>query len=317
VSSTSISEKARLDIDRQVAKVLTDLGNPEPPLRLELVREVQKLDRTYYSTAQECAGMFARLVHNVRVGLKQVALRPTLLLEAIRSASLKALLLPDQRRILIDKDLHPFRQRWGEAHEIGHDLIPWHKFFVYGDDESTLHVSFQEQIEAEANYAAGRLLFLRERFAHEIHSSHVSLGRIFALAQTFGNSKTSALWRVVEASPLPAVGVIGASPAAPGVGLAEAMRHVIVSDRFKTEFSNTTPFDLLMKVRTYCSRRRGPCGEAEVVLDNDRGDTHVFRFESFNNTHDVLTLGTWQRSHVGIAIPVPSIAGNKVIRLTQ
>ena len=40
-----IKEKTAHDIDQRVERVLRGLGNPEPPLRLEDVRELLKLDR--------------------------------------------------------------------------------------------------------------------------------------------------------------------------------------------------------------------------------------------------------------------------------
>ena len=40
----------RQKIDRRVDKILRDLGNPEPPLRLEDVRELLRLDLGYYQT---------------------------------------------------------------------------------------------------------------------------------------------------------------------------------------------------------------------------------------------------------------------------
>ncbi len=38
------------DLREQVRKVLRGLGNPDPPLRLEEVRELLRLDRQYYSS---------------------------------------------------------------------------------------------------------------------------------------------------------------------------------------------------------------------------------------------------------------------------
>ena len=37
-------------IDRQVSKILKGLGDPEPPLILDDVRELLSLDRHYYSS---------------------------------------------------------------------------------------------------------------------------------------------------------------------------------------------------------------------------------------------------------------------------
>jgi len=51
-----IKTKNALDIDRKVERVLRDLGNPEPPLDLEVVRELLKLDLEYY-TAKDPGGL--------------------------------------------------------------------------------------------------------------------------------------------------------------------------------------------------------------------------------------------------------------------
>ena len=74
----------------------------------------------------------------MKIAGRQVLLRPTILGDAVRSLSLKALYLPDQKRILLDKDLPPLKHRWNEAHEIGHDIIPWHAGMMLGDTEQTL-----------------------------------------------------------------------------------------------------------------------------------------------------------------------------------
>ena len=48
-----LSRGTASDIDRQVNKVLKALGSPEPPLKLDDVREILKLDRRYYSTTDD------------------------------------------------------------------------------------------------------------------------------------------------------------------------------------------------------------------------------------------------------------------------
>jgi hypothetical protein len=45
----------RADIDTAVRRVLKDLGNPEPPLRLEDVRELLRLDKGFYSANDDGA----------------------------------------------------------------------------------------------------------------------------------------------------------------------------------------------------------------------------------------------------------------------
>ncbi len=101
----------------------------------------------------------------MRIGLHQVVKRPVLLLDVVKKLNLKALWLPDRKRILIDGDEPSLKHRWNEAHELGHSIIPWHDVVLHGDNHRTLKPACHHAIEAEANYAAGRMLFLQDRFA--------------------------------------------------------------------------------------------------------------------------------------------------------
>lgn len=65
------------DIDQRIERVLRGLGNPKPPLRLEDVRELLKLDRVFYRA--DDPGLMRETVSRIRVATIQVALRPMLL----------------------------------------------------------------------------------------------------------------------------------------------------------------------------------------------------------------------------------------------
>lgn len=77
---------------------------------------------------------------------------------------------------------------------MGHDLIPWHHDMMLGDTRLTLSPSCHAKIEAEANYAAGRLLFLRDRFEDEIRDGPTTIKRVQGMAKGFGNTITTTLW---------------------------------------------------------------------------------------------------------------------------
>ncbi len=119
-----LSAKTSQDIDRRVERILKGLGNPEPPLRLEDVRELLKLDLAFYRANDP--GILSETISRIRVAAIQVYKRPALLGEVIKKMSLKALYLPDRKRILLDGDLPLLKHRWNEAHEIGHSIVPWH-----------------------------------------------------------------------------------------------------------------------------------------------------------------------------------------------
>jgi hypothetical protein len=302
VKNAVIGRLEAQDIRNQVTRVLRDLGDPEPPLRLDDVRELLRLDRQYYSSEDD--GAVHEFVHKLRIAGKQILERPTRLLDVIKKARLSALWVPDRKRILIDSELPKLKHRWAEAHEVGHCLTPWHGEFLYGDSSEELDPSCQEKLEGEANYAAGQLLFVGERFAREANESQPALSAVLRLADQFGNTKTSTLWRFVEVAhaELPMVGIVSVGKAAELLATLEGRPHVrycVESPAFKRRFPRTTEGELLQAVRSYCSQRRaGPLGCDEVLLRDGNGGEHVFLFESFSNGYDVLTLGTYVRSGV-------------------
>src|SRR4051812_12238591 len=122
-----IGDRERRDINAQVDKVLRGLGNPEPPVRLEMVRELLRLDRQYYSAKND--GALREFASRIKIGAKQLFKRPMLLLDIVRKAQLSALWLPDSRRILLDEDAPKLKHRWNETHEIIHSVTEWHKPF--------------------------------------------------------------------------------------------------------------------------------------------------------------------------------------------
>jgi Zn-dependent peptidase ImmA (M78 family) len=293
-----LSPKTAADIDRRVDRVLQGLGNPEPPLRLELVRELLKLDVGFYTA--DNPGMAREVVSRIRVATIQVFQRPTLLLDAIKKMSLKALYLPDRKRILLDGSLPALKHRWNEAHEVGHSLLPWHEAMMHGDNDHTLSRNCHEHVEAEANFAAGRLLFLRDRFANEARALSPTFGTIDQLRKTFGNTLSTTLYRFVEAvgDENPVVGMITCHPHPDRRPFdhdpANPCKHVIQSTAFQARFARVTEVDLFGVLVRYCaSKRGGVIGQTELILSDDNGDPHRFYFETFYNRYDALTLGVY------------------------
>lgn len=304
--SPLLRQRTAQDVDSRIERVLRGLGNPEPPLSLDQVRELLKLDRAFY-TADDPT-ILREVISRIRVATIQVAQRPMLLVDAIKKWSLQALYVPDRKRILLDSSVPAKKHRWNEAHEIGHSLIPWHDDLMHGDNRYTLQPQCHEQIEAEANYAAGRLLFLRDRFVAEARDLPMTLESVESLRVAFGNTFSSTLWRFVETVGIqrPIVGMITAHPHVSrrpqSFDAAAPCRHCIQSPAFAERFSLLTEPTLFARVSSYCGAQTGGrLGAAEVILPDDNGDLHVFAFETFFIRYkppalgEALTLGVYAR----------------------
>lgn len=286
-------------IDTRIERVLRDLGDPEPPIDLRLVFELLKLDRGYY-TADD-PGLAREVVSRIWVGTQQIFKRPALILDVVKKLDLRGFYLPDQKRILIDETQPKPKHRWLEAHEIGHSLLNWHEGAMFGDSQYTLLPECHYSIEAEANYAAGRLLFLRDQFAVRALGYKPSIVAVKDLKPQFGNSYTTTFWRCIETwgAELPIVGLITGHPhpAKRSVDFdpAKPCRHFIQSSAFASMFSTVQERTVYQIVENYSSAARGgELGRGEYFLTDDNGDEHCFYFETFNFHWDILTLGIYK-----------------------
>lgn len=286
------------DIDKKVERVLQDLANPEPPLDLNQVRELLRLDLGYY-TADDPT-LARKVASRIWVGTQQVFKRPTLLVDVIKKLDLRGLYVPDQRRILIDGNQPPPKYRWLEAHEIGHSLLPWHEETMFGDSAVTLLPDCHDIIEAEANFAAGRLLFLRDQFTERARDYQPSVGAVKELKPQFGNTYTTTFWRCIETwgEDRPMVGLITGHPhltkRTPDFNPLKPCRHFIRSKAFAERFAGIDEISLFSFVEGYCrASRGGPLGSTELILVDDNSAEHRFHFETFSFFHDILTLGVY------------------------
>lgn len=292
--NTILTPETASVIGDRMERVLRDLGDPEPPLCLRDVRALLDLDLKHYSSTD--VTWLQEKLHKLKIAGKQVIARPQLMLDVVKKLDLKALVLLDQKRILVDRELPVPKQRWNEAHEIVHSILPWHEGVAMGDEKQTLSPSCHNQIESEANYGAGRLLFLGDRFANELAShTRIDFDVIKALKKLFGNSLTTTFWRVVENLNIPAFGLVSSHPRTPSTPGGNPVRYFIRSCEFAQCFSAITEFKLFSKVQEYCRRGFGPIGSNDVVLQDISGQNHIFFLETFCHKWDALTLGTCRK----------------------
>ena len=292
-----LRDRTAHDINDLVAKVLRDLGHPEPPLNLDLVRELLRLDRQYYSSTED--GALREVAHRLTIAGQQVLARPALLLDANKKFDLRALFLPDGKRILIDRNLPDAKQRWSEGHEIGHSIIPWHLDTMLGDNKRTLTPACHEQVENEANFAAGQLLFFQQAFVRDAHDLARGIDAINVLKKRYGNTITTTLWRYVEHSDEPMVGGISCHPHRPSPEFDphNPFRYFVGSRTFQERFARIQEIQLFQQIRSYCADRRGgPLGANDILLTDDYGQPHVFHFETFFNRYEALTLGVYKNA---------------------
>lgn len=294
-----VAQLARRDIDRLIQRVLLDSGFREPPVDISVVLDTLKVDRHFYDLQDP--GLLRRLRHRILIGTRRL----TDFVERIR---LQALLFFDDKRVLLDNDLPKLKHDWASAHEIGHQIIPWHREFCRGDTIFTLDPRWHQELEAEANYAASALLFCGEAFTADARDTQPCWTSIQELKRRYGKSLLSTARRYVLHGPdhpmLLLVSTAWWDPQPPDQS--GRVRHLVISPSFESRFSCPNPEELREAVdeRTF-QRRGGPVGELEYQLRDDNGVMHLFRAKCFYNSYYVITLLAHHgpASHAKVVVP--------------
>lgn len=278
-----IKDSVKRRIDSSVDRLLKDIAAEEPPLDLDAVRRKLELDLQYYSGGDP--SHMKQLTHTLKVAGQEFLDKARPVSWIINKFGLKGFLFWDLNEIHIDEDLHDLKLRWAESHEIGHRLCGWHKHFLLGDRKSELSPTCHVKIEAEANYASGQMLFLRDRFVNQLMSNSIEFGLLKKLAKDFGNTMTTTLWRMVEEyrGDEAVVGIVSGHPHRrdDDFDARNPCKNVIESPKFREQFSNTTEIEIFARLQEACNwKGGGMISEKEVELIDNNGESHTFVFES-------------------------------------
>jgi len=279
-----MDDNTRREIRKVTAETLRDAGLTEPPLSVDRLLEHMELYRDYYDLSDP--GFLEQAKHKLLVHGRR-------LIEILKSVRLQAVLLFDERRICIDANLPKIKHPWASCHEAGHRVLSWHKPYFFGDTAETLDPSYHERLEEEANYAAGRLLFLGDRFTAEARDVAPTADGIKRLARRYRASVTATLRRYVEQGPYIAMAMLVSTAPwdDPPADQLDRWRHFVPSSGFTRLFPDASADQLRVKVDEHARRRRGGVvGEFSLALPDARGDQHEISAWTFDSHHYLLTL---------------------------
>jgi transcriptional regulator with XRE-family HTH domain len=107
----------------------------------------------------------------------------------------------DSREVYVKHDLFWLKRRFVQAHEVGHDILPWHnKLYAFLDDKTRLTPEFDDLYERQANQAAIELLAQGDRLRREADDSPITIDAIDLLGRRFQISTHATVRNVVEES---------------------------------------------------------------------------------------------------------------------
>jgi hypothetical protein len=197
------------------------------------------------------------------------------------------------------------RARLTKAHEIGHQIVPWHQAAFQLDDEERLLGNTHDQLEQEAYLAGGHLIFQGGHFWRRALDYRVSISTPLALADEYGASLHATIRYYVQHHPDPvAVLVAGRYPRCNG---SVPVWGSVDSPPFLAKFG---PLADRMAGQLMIDRGNGqPLGDiakeamsgAEVAAKNMTipdigGQQRPFIAEAFFNQHNLFVMVTEKKA---------------------
>ena len=208
---------------------------------------------------------------------------------------LKGVLDVRERKVWVrERPGKPRLSRFPTAHEIAHDLLPWHHVRPeHVDDRETLAPEVRALIEREANYAGAQLLFQGEVFRERVMSEKESLHSALSLADEHETTFHSTLWEYVEVQDRPVavavyrkLRVVG-----PDGGPLYEQREVYAADRFAAKYSG---IELPIRLSAEDPWVEGIAAGEEISTGMCRlrceGAEHGFSWEAWTNTYSLFVF---------------------------
>lgn len=104
-----------------------------------------------------------------------------------------------ERATYVPRDPNTRREQFVQAHELGHQIIPWHNIDpAYLDDTESLSPDVKATFEQEANFFGAEVIFQGPNFRALVRDYQTSFEAVFNLADQHGASRQATGWRFVE-----------------------------------------------------------------------------------------------------------------------
>lgn len=283
-SHADITQSTKRAIDRSVAKLLRDASIYQPPVRIERVLDHLELYREFYDLNDP--SLLATIKHKMQVEGRKVV-------RVLRKIKMFAMILQEEKRVLIDTSLPELKREFPSFHEATHRILKWHRPYYFGDTASSLDPDCQAKLEAEANFGTSALMFCGTTFTRDARDTIPCWASIIQMKKDYGKNFVPTLRRYVEHSHDIPMAMMVSTPWWNENPSDQPLRwrHFVRSPRFEDYFKQVTPDMVLSLIDSHTRRARGGLvGSFSFSLSDGNGHAHEFTGESFFNRYYLQTL---------------------------
>jgi transcriptional regulator with XRE-family HTH domain len=194
----------------------------------------------------------------------------------------------DTRSVYLQPDMYRLRKRFVHAHEIGHEMLPWHReLYAFLDDKTRIRSDVNDRYERQANQSAIEILAQGDVLRKEADDSPITFGLVDYLGSRYEISTQATVRRLVEESRQDVALAVSYRGAATGKLMPA---HLYCSPTFEKRFRwqfTARMTETIQKLVLAASRRES----LEPMLDRDvRNGLMTLEVDSLERGPAVLLL---------------------------
>lgn len=211
--------------------------------------------------------------------------------ELLRTALQKVRGIADLRRraVYLPAERSVSRRQFAKAHELGHQLIPWHRVGRdCVDTDASLSPAVKDAFEAEANLFASEVIFQGKRFRQRARDYKPTFEAVFLLSDQHGASRQATLWKFTEEQDFPVASAIYYPR---GLSNTLTLWKTVTSPSFLSKYADLTLPGQLEKDHPWVAvcECRDQC-EGDIRLQRSTGRQAHFLWNAWWNNYALFVL---------------------------
>jgi len=212
-----------------------------------------------------------------------------ILAKAVRK--IRGILDIQERIIWVEPLLHRHRRFFIKLHEIGHDVLKWHRDLFVVTSEEDLRRNVRRLFESEANHFAAECTFQVDDMKDRVEGTALDIVDLAMLASRYNASLVATARHYVSVQPLPAALLVGGVVECSSGKQAIRFRYGIANQEFLRQFGHNFPLDGFGPDHPACESLISgtPIAIPLNVVDH-RGDERVVTAGTLYTTYETLTL---------------------------
>lgn len=194
-----------------------------------------------------------------------------------------------RRAVYLPSSRSNSRFRFTKAHELGHQLIPWHRVGRdCVDTDASLSPAVRDTFETEANLFASEVIFQGKRFQQRARDYKPTFDAVFLLADQHGASRQATLWKFTEEQDFPVASMIYYPKGASSI---LTRWKTVASPSFRSKYADLTSPTHLEKDHPWAAVCDGSdqC-EGDIRLRRSTGRQVHFLWHTWWNNYALFVL---------------------------